>query len=76
MTLFQRGYEDVQIDGYPGERELGITTSRWFRRNQSRGWYLRMLHIGSASAFQAEGVSSILIIRSRKKVNTPVLSWT
>jgi len=24
-----------------------------------------MLHIGSASAFQAEGVSSILIIRSR-----------
>ena len=26
---------------------------------------MRMLHIGSASAFQAEGVSSILIIRSR-----------
>jgi len=25
---------------------------------------MRMLHIGSASAFQAEGVSSILIIRS------------
>jgi hypothetical protein len=25
------------------------------------------LHIGSASAFQAEGVSSILIIRSNKK---------
>jgi len=28
---------------------------------------MRMLHIGSASAFQAEGVSSILIIRSNKK---------
>jgi len=28
---------------------------------------VRMLHIGSASAFQAEGVSSILIIRSNKK---------
>jgi hypothetical protein len=27
---------------------------------------MRMLHIGSASAFQAEGVSSILIIRSTK----------
>ena len=26
---------------------------------------MRMLHIGSASAFQAEGVSSILIIRSQ-----------
>jgi hypothetical protein len=29
---------------------------------------MRMLHIGSASAFQAEGVSSILIIRSNKKM--------
>ena len=28
---------------------------------------LRMLHIGSASAFQAEGVSSILIIRSKQR---------
>ncbi len=53
-------YEGVQAEGDCSANPLGSNSQQ-----RLRGWHLRMLHNGSASAFQADGASSILVIRSR-----------